>query len=53
MCSKLFRELLNNKLVFVPSEFIKPFLAYCAVYMSCHPCGGAFEPGGQWLYLDK
>jgi hypothetical protein len=51
MYSKLFRELLNNKVVFVPSEFITYFLSYCAVYMNCHPCGGAIEPDGQYFYI--
>lgn len=51
MCSKLFNELLNNKIVFVPSEFIREFLNYCAVYMNCHPNGGAMMPGGQYFYI--
>lgn len=51
MCSKLFRDLLNNKIIFVPSDFIRDFLDYCAVYMHCHPCGGATTPDGQYFVL--
>lgn len=51
MCSKLFSELLNNKVVFVPSELVHDFLNDCAVYMSCHPNGGEITPDGQYFYL--
>lgn len=51
MDSKLFRELLCNKVVFVPSRCINSFLSYCAVYMNCHPCGGAIEQNGQYFYI--
>lgn len=51
MNSKFFRELLVNKVVFVPSRYVNGFLSYCAIYMNCYPCGGAIEPNGQYFYI--
>lgn len=51
MCSKLFQELTNNNIVFVPSNLTSSFICYCLVRKNCRPCGGAIETDGQYFYL--
>ena len=51
MCSKLFQDLINDNVVFVPSELISTFLCYCRVRKNCSPCGGAIEREGQYFYI--
>lgn len=47
---ELVLELVSNKIVYVNSDFVEDFIAYCKT-MSVMPHGGAMDEQGQYFYL--